>query len=260
MVISLINWKGGVGKTTSARNLSFNFSVKGFKTLVIDLDHQSNLSGSFAGYPGKMSEVFPQIYMDDDAEIPIYKISENYYLSPSNQRMVTKGSKMLVIDPHGVFRIRDKITSLQESLEIPFDYIFLDCGPQFDIVTQNVLMCSDYLLVPTELSLDAMKGIQNLRKEMEVVKSKYNPNIDLLGIFNYKPKFNVTYQQQALKFSREEFAGKILKTTIRENVRASEAFSLKQAVATYSPDATATMDFNNLTEEILAKLQSTHGN
>jgi chromosome partitioning protein len=246
MIISIMNWKGGVGKTSTTFNLGYGLQEHGFKVLLLDLDGQSNLT---KGVPGgtKCPNHLPDIFLDESNVLPIYKYRDNIHYSPNDRNKTTKGGKLMVVDDAGIWRLKEKL----EEIKKDYDFVLIDCPPEFSIITQNALVASDRLLIPTELDGDALDGLRDLQRETHNVKNRFNPNISISGVVVYRPRMNTLYHRAGKEHLSEVFEGKIYKSIIRENVRVAEAKGHKKSVIEMYPDSAGAMDFRALTLEFL---------
>lgn len=248
MILSIINWKGGVGKTTTTLNLGYNLSAMGFKVLLVDLDGQANLTG---GIPGgnKCDKHLPDVFIDEDLDLPIFKSPwENVDYIPNVRSKALKGGKHLVVDDDGNLRLRMKLNEIKDS----YDFIVIDCPPEHSPTTINALIASDRLIVPSMMDKDSIGGLRDLQKEIEKIHNKgWNENLELSGVVVYRPKMNTNYAQVAREYLDSIYNGYIYKTVIRENVKVTEAKASKKPIALYNQEAAAYFDFKSLTEEFL---------
>jgi chromosome partitioning protein len=248
MIISILNWKGGVGKTTTALNVAHILADMGYRILAVDLDGQSNLTKAIVN-PKGLDKFLPQVFLDEDEDLPIYSTRKaNLDLVPNNRQKMVRGAKALVIEVDGVYRLKNKLNEVLED----YDHIIMDCPPEFSIVTQNAMIASDRLIIPTELDTDAIEGILDITKEIEVIhKKEMNPDLRISGVIIYKPKLRTNYQSAARELLSEVFNGHIYRTIVRENIYVAEARNQKMPITEYNPMATGAIDFTNLVDEIV---------
>ena len=179
MIIVIANQKGGVGKTTTAINLSAACAMQGKKTLLIDLDPQSNSSMSFIE-PGRVDggayEVFTEL--DKPFDNFIYKTNvDNLDLVPARINLAKLEAK-LVGDFDAAFRLRDRI----EQIRLKYDLIFIDTPPTLGMITVNALVAANYVMIPIQSSYFAMEGTDDLLETIERIRSRPNPELNLLGV------------------------------------------------------------------------------
>ena len=185
-VISIVNHKGGVGKTTTTINLGKALVKLGFKVLLVDMDSQGNLSQSL-GIDNPEKQVVNALLRNED--LPVVVIDENYHLSPSDLELAYADLE-LVQAVGGVNQLKNKLNPLKEL----YDYILIDCPPALNIFTNSALVASNGCLVTLQPEVSAMKGVNNLFERISQVRERINPElvVELVGenIFNkLKDKF-----------------------------------------------------------------------
>lgn len=250
-VISIMNWKGGVGKTSTALNLGYGLKEKGHKVLLLDLDGQANLSKVLPGY-SKLPEYLPDIYVDDSLSLPIYEYRDNLHISPNHVTKEDKGKNHLVADAYGILRLKSKI----EEIENDYDFIILDCGPSFSIVQKNAMVASDFILVPTELENDSIDGLKELQVQIDKIPKNFVGNLEVLGVVIFITRRQTNYSTVSRDYLSQVFKGYIFKSIIRESVSVKESKTLKMSVLDNDPESRGALDFRSLTEEVLSKISS----
>ena len=177
-VIAVANQKGGVGKTTSAVNLSACVAALGKKVLVVDLDPQGNASSGYGIAKNKLeSDIYTCLIEDDDVRNAIVKTEYNADLLPSNTQLA--GAAVALVNlPRREMRLRSVLAPI-----VPlYDYIFIDCPPSLDLLTINALAAADGLLAPVEPEEYAVAGISDLLGTVRQVQRSYNPALEVLGV------------------------------------------------------------------------------
>src|SRR2546421_3485477 len=179
MIITVANQKGGVGKTTTAINLSAAVANKGFKTLLIDLDPQPNSTMSYVDPRSVSKSMFDVMVSEELAfkDVVVPTRVPNLFLAPSKIALAKLESK-LIGEIDGPFRLKDKMKDTANE----YDYIFIDTPPTPGMITVNALVASTHVLVPIQSSYFALEGTDDLLETIEKIKSRPNPNLQLLGV------------------------------------------------------------------------------
>ena len=250
-IISVINQKGGVGKTTTVINLATALAEIGKKILVIDLDPQGNATTGLG-------------LSNNDSEKNIYKIiigqnnPNNCILSSSVENLDLIGSNVnlsgleieTASDPSRAFLLK-KIINQNENLFSKYENIFIDCPPSLSLLTVMSLVVADELLVPLQTEFFALEGISQLVKTIERIKINLNPNLNIRGIlltmFDKRNKLSNEVDAEARKF----FKDKVYKTVIPRNVRLSEAPSHGVPCIVYDRDCLGSKSYLNLAKEFI---------
>lgn len=248
--VSILNQKGGVGKTTTAVNLAAAIGAKGKKLLLVDIDPQGN---STSGYGVNKREVKKSSYELltgelSASEVIIHTAFEGVDLIPANMNLA--GAELEIIDMKNRESILKK--ALAEVWEA-YDYIFLDCPPSLGLITLNALSASDTFLVPIQCEYYALEGLSQLMSTARKIKQMYNPYLDIEGVLltMYDGRLNLT--QQVVTEVKRFFPKKVYATTIPRNVRLSEAPSFGQPVLYYDKNSKGSLAYMELCEEFLAQ-------
>ena len=254
-IISIINQKGGVGKTTTVINLAAGLSLKGKKILVIDLDPQGNATTGLGlsnttssertiysvlnGYK-KINEVIQATRFEN-----LNLITSNVDLS--GLEVETAG------DSRRAFKLKDELTAILNDSEALYDYILIDCPPSLSLLTIMALVASDALVVPLQTEFFALEGLTQLMKTIERIKSNLNPSLDILGIlltmYDKRNKLSSEVEAEARNYFKE----KVYNTIVPRNVRLSEAPSHGIPVLIYDKTCPGSKAYFNFTEEFLNK-------
>ncbi len=240
-VIAITNQKGGVGKTTTAVNLSSCVAALGRKVLLIDLDPQGNSTSGFGvSKRGIGGSVYDLLTASKTAKDVILKTQYRVELIPST--LALTGAALELVDvPKREARLREAIAPVVEN----YDFIFIDCPPSLDLLTLNGLCAADTVLIPLQCEFFALEGLSELMSTVRNTKSMYNPYLDIEGLLltMYDGRLNLTLQ--VVKEVKKHFGTKLYSTTIPRNVRLSEAPSFGMPVNYYdaaSKGATAYLD------------------
>ena len=251
--ISVINQKGGVGKTTTVINLAAGLTMKEKKILVIDLDPQGNATTGLGLSNATSSD--QTIYnvlngnkkISDVIQSTSFKnldlISSNVDLS--GLEVETAG------DSRRAFKLKDELTLILNNSELSYDYIIIDCPPSLSLLTIMALVASDALVVPLQTEFFALEGLTQLMKTIERIKLNLNPNLDIRGIlltmYDKRNKLSGEVETEA----RNYFKDKVYSTAVPRNVRLSEAPSHGVPVLIYDKTCPGSRAYFSFTEEFL---------
>lgn len=247
-IISIVNQKGGVGKTTTAVNLSAALGMLDQKVLLIDADPQGN---STSGYGISKRDIEVSSYnlligKSKAIESIVNTKFKNVDLIPCNMQLA--GAEIELAE------LKDRESMLKVALAPiidNYDYIFIDCPPSLGLITLNSLCASDTVLVPIQCEYYAMEGLSQLMATVRQVKRMYNPTIELEGVLLTMYDGRLKLTQQVVGEVKKFFAKKLYKTVIPRGVRLSEAPSFGQPIQYYDARSKGADAYNSLAKELL---------
>jgi len=251
MIITVANQKGGVGKTTTAINLSAAVANKGNKTLLIDLDPQSNSTMSFVD-PRTVSRSMFDVLVSEELsfkDVIVPTSVENLFLAPSKIALAKLESK-LIGELDGPFRLKDKMKETAKQ----YDYIFIDTPPTLGMITVNALVASTHVLVPIQSSYFALEGTDDLLETIEKIKARPNPNLQLLGVVITMHDKRTTLARDIHDQIGEVFGDRLFNTVITKSIRLEESPAYKESIFTFAPKSSGAMEYYSLSEEILSRV------
>ena len=251
MIITVANQKGGVGKTTTAINLSAAVANKGFKTLLIDLDPQANSTMSYVDVRTIEHSMYDVLVSEEMelAQVIVPTTVPNLSIAPSRIALAKLESK-LIGDLDGPFRLKDRMKQTGEE----FDYIFIDTPPTLGMITVNALVASTHVLVPIQSSYFALEGTDDLLETIEKIKARPNPNLQLLGVVITMHDRRTTLARDIHEAIGNVFGDRVFNTVITKSIRLEESPAYKESIFTFAPKSSGAMEYYSLSEELLARV------
>ena len=252
-IISVINQKGGVGKTTTVINLAAGLTMKGKKILVIDLDPQGNATTGLGLSNTENSELTIYSVLNGDKKISEVVQSTKF----DNLNLVTSNVDLSGLevetagDSRRAFKLKDELGSILNDSRASYDYILIDCPPSLSLLTIMALVASDELVVPLQTEFFALEGLTQLIKTIDRIKSNLNPSLNIRGIlltmFDKRNKLSGEVEQEARNYFKE----KVYQTVVPRNVRLSEAPSHGVPVLLYDKACPGSKSYFTFTDEFL---------
>lgn len=249
MILSMVNQKGGVGKTTTAVSLTAALTQKGKKVLLCDFDPQANAT---SGLGVEKSDVKHSIYdviiggIDAKQAVVHTKFGD---LLPSGADLAGAGIELVSLDRRE-YRLKDAL----EPLKPEYDFIFIDCPPSLELLTLNALCAADQVIVPVQCEYYALEGLSDLMTTLRAVKRAYRPNIGIFGLVLTMYDGRTNLSLQVAQEVRRHFPGKVFSTVIPRNVRLSEAPSHGLPITAYDRLSRGAESYLNLADEVLRKI------
>ena len=249
-IISVVNQKGGVGKTTTAVNLTAGIGLAGKKVLLVDADPQGN-STSGLGINKKDVKVTTYELLVGNAKIDAAIVKtefKNVDVVPSSMNLAAAEIDLIQLDNREA-RLKMALATVREK----YDYIFIDCPPSLGLITIDALVASDTVLVPIQCEYFALEGLSQLMATVRQVKRLYNATLEIEGIVltMYDGRLNLT--QQVVGEIKKFFQNKLYKTAIPRAVRLSEAPSYGMPIQYYDKRSKGTIAYNDLAKEFLKR-------
>jgi chromosome partitioning protein len=247
-IISIVNQKGGVGKTTTAINIASFLAFLGKKVLLIDLDPQANATSGL-GIPHR--ELTHTIYhaLIDEKQIDEIILGENgdrLHLAPASADLAGAAVE-LVNHPEREFKLRDAIQKIKSS----YEYILIDCPPSLGLLTINGLVSADELLIPVQAEYYALEGLGQLLETITLIQKHLKPELSILGAVITMYDKRTILSQGVLQDLYKYFPNKIMRSVIPRNVRLAEAPSYGKPILNYDSESAGARAYERLAREIL---------
>ena len=246
-VISIANQKGGVGKTTTAVNLSTILAKKGKKVLMIDTDPQGNATSGLGISKDVNFSVYDVIINDVEIENTVQTtMVKNLDVCPSNINLA--GAEVeLVSMMSREYRLKEKIDNQKDK----YDYIIIDCPPSLGLITLNAFTASDSVLIPIQCEYYALEGLGQLINTIDLVKKHLNKELEVEGALLTMFDIRTNLSNQVVKEVNKYFENKVYKTVIPRNVRLSEAPSYGMPITVYDPRSKGARSYEKFVKELL---------
>jgi len=245
LVISLLNHKGGVGKTTCAINIGAGMVELGKKVLLIDLDPQANLTLSL-GIPRHPNTIYEAIR----GEAPLVPYTAKDGLDIVISTLDLSGAEMELINEAGREQV---LRELMEPLRDKYDYIFIDCPPSLGLLTLNALTTSDLVYIPLQTEFLALQGLTKIKQVIDKVKLRLNKDLRIGGVIATMYDSRKVLNREVVATILKYFGDMVFETMIRDNVALAEAPSKRMDIFSYSPQSPGAEDYIALCKEIVAR-------
>jgi chromosome partitioning protein len=249
-IIAIINQKGGVGKSTTAVNLSAGLGLEGKKTLLIDLDPQGNATSGFGvEKTANMKCVYDGLLNDEPAEELIVATKEkNVDIIPATINLAGAEVDLVPLISRES-RLRDLITPVKDN----YDFIFIDCPPSLGLLTINALAAADSLIIPIQCEFYALEGLSKLLDSMKLVKVRLNQGLEVFGVLLTMYDGRTTLANQVVDEVSNFFGSKVFATKIPRTVRLAEAPSYGESIFIYSARGKGALAYRDLAKEVIKR-------
>ena len=251
-IIAFANQKGGVGKTTTAINIGASLAAVKKRVLLIDLDPQGNAGTGLGFVRASHSQSAYGVIMGtaSAADNILTTAVPGMHILPSSQALAGADIDLLDME-NREYRLRDALKPILQH----YDYILLDCPPALGYLTINALTAADSVVIPLQCEFFALEGVQQLTDTISIVKEKWNPDLDILGVLltMYERRYTVT--RAVDDDVRAAFGDKVFKTVVPRNVRVSEAPSHGKPALFYDFNSTGAQAYLRVATEILQRTE-----
>ena len=243
-IISFLNHKGGVAKTTTCANLATALWIMGKKVLIIDTDQQCKLSGVL-GFSQKEGDPTLSEWLKEPVPAPIYIRYDGLEYIPASKALRNMEAELLNK------RSRETILARKlEQVKAEYDYVVIDCAPGNSVLNDNAMSASDSIIIPTECSGFSLQGMQNLLMSIKEIQQEIKPNLQIEGYLLVKYDKQTKIAKEVSRYFEKQSDVPTLKTKIRKCVKFDESPLGHQTIFEYAPESNGAEDYMRLAEEL----------
>ncbi|MBE6983067.1 MAG: ParA family protein [Ruminococcaceae bacterium] len=249
-IIAVVNQKGGVGKTTSAVNLTAALTEAGKKVLLCDFDPQANGTSGLGLDKRKLKKSVYDVIINDMPAGEAIVATKYGDVLPSVSDLAGAAVELIGMDSPNM-RLKKALMAVKDQ----YDVIFIDCPPSLELLSINALAAADSILIPVQCEYYALEGLADLMNTLRLIKKRINPQLEIFGValtmFDGRTNFSTQVAQEV----RKHFPGKVFATVIPRNVRLAEAPSHGLPVGAYDKSSRGAEAYRNMAAEIISKLK-----
>jgi chromosome partitioning protein len=250
IVLAIANQKGGVGKTTTAINLSAALAMRGRSVLLVDLDPQANASMSYLDVRSLQKSMYDVLngqatLVDIIQSSPVPRLD----IAPARIGLAKlEGQLVGELDAH--YRLKDRLLEIKDR----YEFIVIDTPPALGLITVNALVAATHLLIPVQSSYFALEGTDDLLETVDRIRARPNPELKLLGAVITLHDKRTTLARDVHKAVAEVFGGRVFETTISKSIRLEESPAHRESIFTFAPQSTGAYEYYKLCEEVIERV------
>lgn len=248
-IIAVVNQKGGVGKTTTAVNLTAALTEVGKKVLLCDFDPQANGTSGLGLDKRKLKKSIYDVIINDVPAEEVIVATKYGDVLPASADLAGAAVELISMDAPNL-RLKQALSAAKDR----YDTILIDCPPSLELLSINALAAADSILIPVQCEYFALEGLADLMNTLRLVKKRVNPGLEIFGValtmFDGRTNFSTQVAQEV----RKHFPGKVFATVIPRNVRLAEAPSHGLPVCSYDKSSRGAVAYRSMAEEIMKKL------
>lgn len=254
MIIAITNQKGGVGKTTSAINLSAALAFMGKNTLLIDTDPQAHSSLSVVRDPHAQEISVYDVLVDGDKKIEdvIMQSTIPGLKVIMSKIAMAKLESTLIGEIDGHYRLKDKL----EAIKKKYDFIIIDTPPNLGLITLNSLVAADQIVIPIQSSFLCLEGTDDLLETIDKVRKVANPKLQVLGVMVTMHDKRTNISKDVEERIKRVFGKKVFKTVVSKSVKLEESPAYKESIFTFAPHSVGAVQYKKVAEEIIRRAKN----
>ncbi len=250
-LIAVVNQKGGVGKTTTAVNLTAALKEAGKRVLLCDFDPQANATSGLGVEKKKIKHSVYDVVINETPPLDTVITTKYGDVLPSSADLAGAGVELLSMDAPN-YRLRNALNTIKDQ----YDVILIDCPPSLELLTINALSAADSILIPVQCEYYALEGLSDLMSTLRMIKRKLHPTLDVFGVVLTMFDGRTNFSTQVAQEVRRHFPNKVFASVIPRNIRLAEAPSHGIPVTAYDRTSRGAQSYRELAKEIINKLEN----